>query len=72
MKNKEMKNITYINPDGMEFIFIEDIQRYLGKRKFNKFEKLSRGSTRLLLPSNGIGVYPRDFRKFIRLDNLGK
>ncbi len=60
---------------GGSFIFYEDIHKIIGKRKMKKFDKMSAGSTCLLITigdRHHSGIYPGDVRKFMKLDALGK
>ena len=72
MNKKTIKEITYTNPYGTEFIFVEDIEKNMSPTQFKRWDKVSMGSTGLLTPHGGMGIYPYDLRKFLRLDKLNK
>jgi len=66
-----IKKITYLSPEGTQFVFVEDIKKNMSPKKFKKWEEMSRGSTCLALPNGLLGIYPHDLAKFIRLDEQG-
>ena len=66
-----IKKITYTNPTGTKFVFLEDIKWNMSPEKFKKWEDKSMASTCLLLPSGSSGIFPYDLEKFIRLDKQG-
>ena len=72
MNKETIKNITYTDPYGTEFIFVEDIKENMSPVQFKKWEEKSMGSTCLLTPHGGMGVYIWDLEKFLRLDKLNK
>ena len=67
----KIKEITYTSPQGIKFIFMEDIKKNMTSKQFKKWEEMSMGSTCLLLPNGSFGIYPYDLEKFIRLDKKG-
>jgi len=66
-----IKKITYLSPEGTQFVFEEDVKKNMSPKQFKKWREKSIGSTYLLLPSGGGGIYPWDIEKFIRLDKQG-
>lgn len=67
MTKKQEKFITdntYTTSGGTKFVFWQDIEKFMGKRMFKKFEKFMIGSTCILLPNGEGSVYPIDLMYF--------
>ena len=71
MKQKDIEKLTYTAPHGTKFVFLEDIKANMSPVEFLRWNEKSMGSTGILLPGGGLGIYPWDLEKFIRLDNQG-
>ena len=63
---KWFEDNVYTSPHGSEFLFWQDVQKFLGKSEYKKFDKFMRGSTVSMLPNGDGGIYPVDLEYFLK------